>query len=130
MASAEIERTRTVRVPRVLATGEVEGAAYLALEWLEATRHTSDSARRLGAALAALHEVTAPRYGFRQDNTIGRTPQLNGWMDDWPAFFRERRLRPQLERAVASGNGELLEEPGARLLGAVERVVGIPPGWY
>jgi fructosamine-3-kinase len=26
------------------------------------------------------------------NNTIGDTPQPNGWMDDWVEFFRERRI--------------------------------------
>lgn len=29
----------------------------------------------------------------------GGTPQANGWMDDWVEFFRERRLKPQLQMA-------------------------------
>jgi len=31
------------------------------------------------------------------DNTIGATPQPNGWMNDWVEFYRERRLRHQLK---------------------------------
>ena len=40
----------------------------------------------------------AGKFGFPVDNTIGGTPQENGWMDDWVTFFRERRLKPQLAR--------------------------------
>lgn len=40
----------------------------------------------------------AGKFGFAVENTIGGTPQENGWMDDWVAFFRERRLKPQLKR--------------------------------
>src|SRR2546429_2302394 len=32
---AELERSHTVRVPRVLASGHTEGCAFLALEWIE-----------------------------------------------------------------------------------------------
>ena len=28
-------------------------------------------------------EAAAGKYGFPVDNTIGETPQPNGWMDDW-----------------------------------------------
>ena len=38
------------------------------------------------------------------DNYIGSTPQVNGWLDDWLAFFRERRLRPQMELAARNGH--------------------------
>jgi gamma-glutamylcysteine synthetase len=35
------------------------------------------------------------------DNTIGGTPQPNGWEDDWVNFFREKRLRHMLKLAGA-----------------------------
>lgn len=38
-------------------------------------------------------------FGFAVDNSIGGTPQPNGWMDNWVDFFRERRLRHQLNLA-------------------------------
>lgn len=38
----------------------------------------------------------AGKFGFAVDNTIGATPQPNGWMDDWVEFYRERRIRHQL----------------------------------
>jgi fructosamine-3-kinase len=119
----EIARTGTVRVPRVVASGSAAGRSFLALEWLEAGPRSSASARSLGEALAALHEVTAPRYGFRRDNTIGATPQRNAWADDWPEFFRDRRLRPQLELAVVGGNAQLLAAPGERLLEALPQLL-------
>eukprot|EP00793_Prasinoderma_coloniale_P004361 PRCOL_00000121-RA len=60
----------------------------------------------LGEALARMHaaeplapEAAAGQYGFPMDNTIGGTPQPNGWMDDWVAFFAERRLRHQCRLA-------------------------------
>jgi protein-ribulosamine 3-kinase len=113
---AELEAVHAVRVPRVRAVGYTDDAAYLALEWITAGARTPDCERRLGEGLARLHAVSAARFGWSRDNTIGRTPQANAWMDDWAEFFRERRLRPQLARAVAGGYAGLLEAPGQRLL--------------
>ena len=42
-------------------------------------------------------EAAAGKFGFAVDNTIGGTPQPNGWMDSWVDFYRERRLRHQLD---------------------------------
>jgi|HubBroStandDraft_1064217.scaffolds.fasta_scaffold01106_11 protein-ribulosamine 3-kinase len=113
---AALRATRAVRVPRVLALGHSDDAAFLALEWITAGARTPDCERRLGKALAALHAVSAPRFGWMRDNCVGRTPQANAWADDWTEFFRERRLRPQLTRAVAAGHAALLEAAGQRLL--------------
>lgn len=56
------------------------------------------------------------RFGFAVDNTIGGTPQPNGWMDNWVEFFRERRLRHQLDLA---GNGRL-SDLGEELMANLE----------
>ena len=117
---AELARARAVRVPRVLACGTAGTSAFVALEWLESGAATEASAARLGAQLAAQHAVSAPHHGWWRDNTIGSTPQANGTAASWPEFFRERRLRPQLELAASHGFAELLASPGERLLESVQ----------
>lgn len=109
---------QAVRVPRVLARGRAGATAFLALEWIESRPAGRAAEHRLGERLAAQHRVTSREFGFRSDNFIGRTPQPNGCLPDWPEFFRERRLRHQLALAVENGFAGLLETPGARLLEA------------
>jgi protein-ribulosamine 3-kinase len=115
----ELRAARAVRVPEVLATGAAGAAAFLALEWIERGQADEACERRLGEGLAAQHAVTAARFGWRRDNTIGRTPQANAWSADWVEFFRERRLRPQLSLAAQHGFGRLLAGRGERLLEAL-----------
>jgi protein-ribulosamine 3-kinase len=115
----ELDAARALRVPRVLASGLAGTAAFLALEWIEPGPADAVCERRLGEGLAALHTVTAPRYGFRRDNTIGRTPQANEWSADWIEFFRERRLRPQLVLGERRGFPRQLGARGAQLLEAL-----------
>ena len=109
-----------IRVPRVLARGAAGRSAFLALEWIDSRPAGRTAEHRLGERLAAQHRVTAARFGLAGDNVIGRTRQPNGWVADWAEFFRERRLRHQLALATQNGFAELLEEPGARLLEAVD----------
>ncbi len=92
-----------VRVPEVLGSA-AEAPAWLLLEWMEPGDGGAAAWRRLGAGLAALHRATAEAWGWPADNFIGSLPQENGWMARWPAFWRERRLLPQLRRAYASGH--------------------------
>lgn len=115
----ELADARAVRVPRVLARGRAGSTAFLALEWIESRPAGREAEHRLGEQLAEQHRVTAAQFGFGEDNFIGRTPQPNGYLPDWAEFFRERRLRHQLELAARNGFAALLEEPGARLLEAV-----------
>src|SRR4029450_6563718 len=50
----------------------------------------------LGRAIAGLHRTTSDRFGWHRDNFQGMTTQPNGWCDDWPSFYVERRGRPHL----------------------------------
>jgi fructosamine-3-kinase len=73
----------------------------------------------LGEQLARQHRATRAAFGWDRDNTIGSTPQLNAWADDWVGFFRERRLRYQLSLAGANGHGARLQKRGDLLLANV-----------
>jgi fructosamine-3-kinase len=90
-----------LRVPGVHAVGE----GWLALEWLAlGSRPTGAAfAAALGRGLAGLHRIGAPSFGFTTDNYLATLPQANAPLGDWPSFYLERRLRPLVERAMASG---------------------------
>ncbi|MFL6624034.1 MAG: fructosamine kinase family protein [Sulfurifustis sp.] len=95
--------THAVRVPTPICSGVEEDQAFLVLEYLQIARLTDETQGSLGRRLAQLHRHAARRYGWHRDNTIGSTPQSNAWTDSWTEFFRDRRLRPQLERAGSEG---------------------------
>jgi protein-ribulosamine 3-kinase len=83
--------------------GYATRCAWLLLEWLEPGRPTDGGWERLGAALAGLHRHRAGRFGGDADNFIGALPQENAPLADWAAFWRDRRLAPQLRRAAELG---------------------------
>jgi len=91
-------------VPRVFGLREGTGG-FLLLEWIEPGRADRRYFARFGEGLARLHRQGPPGegYGFSADNFIGSTPQRNGWVAEWPAFFRERRLVPQIALARRKG---------------------------
>jgi fructosamine-3-kinase len=111
----ELTRTGAVRIPGVVAVDELDGMAFLALEWIELRTGVRSSAELLGKGLAAQHRVTRDKFGWYRDNTIGSTPQSNRDSADWVEFLREQRLRPQLELAKSNGAGTELRDSGERL---------------
>ena len=114
---AELAAPGVIRVPGVIAYGEHEGTAFVALEWLDFSRPTRATETLLGEQLAELHHrATSERYGWHRDNTIGLTPQHNTWTDDWVTFFRRHRLQFQLELAAGNGFSGPLQEQGARVM--------------
>jgi fructosamine-3-kinase len=92
--------TGVIRVPEVVAASD----SWLLLEWLEPGRGTGNSWAKLGRDLAALHGVAAEMFGWECDNYIGSLPQENQQRADWPVFWRDARIVPQLERALAAGH--------------------------
>jgi fructosamine-3-kinase len=52
---------------------------------------------QLGVALARVHTVAGPAFGWHRDNVIGPLPQANGWASSSGAFVVERRIRPHLD---------------------------------
>jgi fructosamine-3-kinase len=98
---AWLAEARALRVPEVVA----HGPGFLAMELVEAAPPARDFDERLGRGLAALHRYGAPRFGLGHDNFIGRLPQDNAAVAEpgWAAFYRARRLEPQLRMAVDDG---------------------------
>ena len=117
----ELAGADAVRVPRVLAVGCAGDRVYLALEWIDLAAGSSGVTQTcFGEQLARLHRKTAERFGWERNNTIGSTPQMNAWSSSWPEFFRDSRLRFQLQLASQNGFGGRLQERGARLLECIE----------
>ncbi|MDZ7661301.1 fructosamine kinase family protein, partial [Thiohalophilus sp.] len=104
---------RAVRVPQPLTTGVSDGQAYLVMEYLE-TGGSGDMSH-FGAQLAQMHRHTREQFGWHRDNTIGSTPQPNGWHNDWVRFWQEQRLGFQLDLARRNGAGSALYERGQQL---------------
>ena len=112
----ELAATQTVRVPRPVCHGANDEASWLALEYVSLGRAGSQGMRELGRGLARMHRVTQERFGWRRDNTIGATPQVNTPDADWIAFWRRHRLGFQLELAARNGHRGRLQERGERLM--------------
>ena len=109
-----IAATRTVRVPQPIIHGTAGQHAFLVLEYLDL--NGSGNAHLLGEQLAALHRCSSSQFGFYLDNTLGETPQPNGWSSDWISFWREQRLGFQLDLAMRNGCGGKLREMKQRLM--------------
>ena len=104
-----------------LCRGDAGEDTYLVLEYLE-MRGSGDYAA-LGRSLALVHSARGEYFGWPRDNYIGKTPQLNRRSRSWSEFWRDARLRPQLELARRNGAGGKLLEKGERLVENVSRLL-------
>lgn len=111
------------RVPAVVHRGACDGVAVLVLEYIAMRPIDVETSRALGEALVVQHRVESNQFGWDGGNFIGTTPQDNTPGDAWAGFFRERRLRPQLELAVDGGHARALDVRGRRLLEVVDSLL-------
>lgn len=86
-----------VRTPSVLAFGDADDTAWLALEWLDLRPLDDNGFAVLGRRLCALHRCRAKDFGLDTDNYIGATPQRNSQTADWTDFLFEHRLGFQID---------------------------------
>ena len=77
----------------------------------------------LGRMLALVHSARGEFFGWRRDNYIGTTPQANRRSSSWSEFWRDARLRPQLDLGKRNGLSASLLGKGERLLEAVPRLL-------
>ena len=113
---AALAAARCVTVPRVVARGHDDERAWLVLQWLDLAPLADPSASALGHALASQHRIAQERFGWARDNFIGASPQANGWSDDWHAFWRDKRLHPQLRMAACKRLPSRMIDRGERLV--------------
>lgn len=117
----EIWQTKTIRVPKPITWGVAGHSAYIALEWFDLGYGDHSSWETMGRNLAAMHRVTSEQgFGWVQNNTIGSTPQINTWMDNWVEFFVEQRLGYQFQLAQRKGGRFPQQE---RLLAAIPEML-------
>ena len=114
-ALRQIDNTHTILVPKPICTGTTDAISYLVLEFLDLG--LGIPSREFGRQLARLHQVPGSlRFGWTQANTIGLTPQLNPWTDDWAEFWQMHRVGVQLDLARKKG---VHFKQGDRLLAAI-----------
>ncbi|MCP4334462.1 MAG: fructosamine kinase family protein [Gammaproteobacteria bacterium] len=108
-----IRRSQTIRVPEVYLTSHEGNHASIVMEYIDLA--ASADRDLLARQLSAMHGCYLDRFGFDCDNTIGSTPQINEYCDDWIEFWRRHRLGFQLTLAQKNGCEPSLIDSGNRL---------------
>lgn len=110
----QMREVQAIRVPKPICVGVTGNSAYIALEWLDLGRGSSQAWAELGRNLARMHQYQrATAFGWERNNTIGATPQINSWTSSWVDFFTQYRIGYQLE--LGRQNGGRFQN-GTRLL--------------
>lgn len=110
---SDLASAGAIRVPEPVCTGISGSQAFIVMEYLDLGGRGAMSS--FGEQLAQMHRHTKDQFGWHRDNTIGSTPQINDWKDNWINFWSEHRLGYQLELAAARGIGSAAIKTGEKL---------------
>ena len=114
-----IRATDTLRAPEPIVSGVDTEHSFLVLEHIAFAGPSAAADARLGELLAAMHRYSSGAFGWERDNTIGSTPQLNSWTEDWLTFLRQYRFGPQLAWARAAGLPTTITDRAEKLIEAL-----------
>ncbi len=101
-----LNESNTLRIPKVICTGQANHWSYLLLEHLDSGFQNPTFWEDFGAALAKMHQNTNENFGFDHQNYIGSLKQGNKWHGDWVSFFVEERLEAQVRLSRNDGKME------------------------
>lgn len=119
--------TKTLKVAQALCCGSFSDHSYLVIEYLPLQSGSNEGQALAGEQLSHLHAHTNKHFGWRQNNTIGATAQLNKPNQSWVSFFQNQRLGFQLELAANNGYGKKLQSSGIELIERCPQLINHNP---
>ncbi|CCH68107.1 Fructosamine kinase family protein, At3g61080 homolog [Richelia intracellularis HH01] len=102
----QISDTGAIRTPKPLCTGISADCCYIVMEYLSMGNRKSRSFMEMGRNLAKMHKkvnISQKGFGWYMQNTIGSTPQINTWTDNWGEFYAQNRLGYQFRLGIKRG---------------------------
>ncbi len=120
----EIRKTGCIRVPEVL----IVDSDLLLLEFIEQGSMDKDFYSRFGVQMANLHKRSSSKFGFKENNYIGATSQINlaanTESENWCDFYYNNRLLYQYKLAESNGLvGNELKNGFLVLEGRIEEIL-------
>lgn len=93
---------KVINTPTPVHNGEINGNAYLVLNWLD---ESTGSQADLGRAVAAMHQQYSAngQFGFVDNHRTKALVKDNSWNSSWCDFYVHQRLLPEVQ--VASDRG-------------------------
>ncbi|WP_251546827.1 fructosamine kinase family protein [Limosilactobacillus caecicola] len=94
------ELGKVVNTPTPIASGEIDGDAYLILNWID---EGLENQAALGQTVAKMHQQTHDQFGFYTNHRTKALVKDNSWNDSWRDFYLNQRLAPEIEAAKEAG---------------------------
>lgn len=95
------------KVPSVICSED----QFILMEYISPGLKDKDTFYNLGKSLASMHLIRGEKFGFKEDNFIGKNIQKNTQTNSWLDFYFENRLKVQYQLAESKKNlcNEMIE---------------------
>jgi fructosamine-3-kinase len=93
-----LKQVSSLIIPEVIRYGVSGNKQYLLLEMIETGSAGKDSWEQFGSALAAMHRIQQPFFGWTEENYIGNLHQKNSPTSSWDSFYAECRIIPLVKK--------------------------------
>jgi len=100
LALEKIAQYNMIKVPAVFQVGQIDGAAFLLMEFIRSSPIGSVNFKKFGIQLAEFHLQFENSFGWENDNYIGSLHQNNVKCSDWNDFYINQRIAPQIKTAI------------------------------
>lgn len=88
---------KTANVPTPVANGEIDGDAYLILNWINSGYGNQYA---LGQEVARMHQQRREEFGFMDNHQTKVLVKNNRWNPSWRDFYINQRLKPEISAAI------------------------------
>ncbi len=99
----ELAKSNAIRTPKVILTG----TNFILLEYISSNKKQKNFFEYFGSAFAQLHKSGSESFGFKENNYLGSTVQLNlpdeNEARNWTEFYFNKRLLFQFKLAEKNG---------------------------
>jgi fructosamine-3-kinase len=112
-----LQRAQLLKIPEVIAVGELEDKQYLLLELLEKGHTSANFWNTFAEGLASLHRITNSSFGWQSSNYIGSLIQENNYQSTWAEFYATQRITPLVQRLFNNGDLSKVDISNAEKLG-------------
>lgn len=94
------ELSKVIATPHPIANGQIDGDAYLVLNWID---EGNGSQADLGRAVAKMHQHHNNQFGFYTSHHTKALFKDNHFNDDWVDYYVNQRLVPEHDTAQKLG---------------------------
>ncbi len=116
----ELQQVKQLQIPQPICYGSCEDKSYLVMQYLPLSANGDQLV--LGHGVANMHQIRSEKFGWKQNNTIGSTPQSNQYSDNWTEFWFYQRIKPQLELLAKKGYHQQLLAKSEQIYLQIEKL--------